>query len=56
LLLMEFTSSKPMIAEGSNEAPQSPAAKYFGEKKAGGKVQKGAEGFARSLEKAQGGD
>jgi hypothetical protein len=56
LLLMEFTSSKSMIAEGSGEAPQSPAAKYFGEKKAGGKVQKGAEGFARSLEKAQGGD
>jgi len=54
LLLLDRSSPNPMIAELSAEASQSPAANYFGEKKAGGKAQKGAEGFARSLEKAQG--
>jgi len=53
LLQLDFTAPKPVTTEGSVEASPSPAAKFFSEKKAGGKVEQGTAGFASSLAKAQ---
>jgi flagellar hook-length control protein FliK len=53
LLQLDFASSKPVSPEGSTEASATPAANFFGVKNTGGKAEQGAEGFARSLEKAQ---
>jgi flagellar hook-length control protein FliK len=53
LLQFDIATPQPVKAEGSTEASQSPAANYFSEKKAGAKVEQGAKGFAKTLEKAQ---
>ena len=53
MLQLDFAALKPVTAEGSIEAAVSPAAGYFGNSKAPGKVEQGGEGFARTLEKAQ---
>ena len=41
MLQLDFTAPKPVTTEGSAEASPSPAAKFFSEKKAGGKVEQG---------------
>ena len=53
MLQLDFAALKPVTAEGSIEAAVSPAAGYFGNSKAHGKVEQGGEGFAGTLEKAQ---
>lgn len=53
MVQLNLASPKPVSSEGSSEASPSPAANFLSEKKSGGKVEKGGEGFARSLEKAQ---
>jgi flagellar hook-length control protein FliK len=53
LLQLNFAYPKTVKAESPAEAAQAPAAGYFSENKAGGKVERGAEGFARTLEKVQ---
>ena len=53
MLQLNIASPQPVKIEGSFEPGQSPAADFFGEKKAGGKVEQGAEGFAKTLEKVQ---
>jgi len=54
LLQLDFAAAKPVSYEGSTEAAVSPAANFLVEKQAGGKVESGAEGFASTLQKAQG--
>jgi hypothetical protein len=54
LLQLDFAAAKPVSSEGSIEAAVSPAANFLVEKQAGGKVESGAEGFASTLQKAQG--
>ena len=53
MLQLNIASPQPVKTEGSFEPGQTPAADFFGEKKAGGKLEQGAEGFAKTLEKVQ---
>ncbi len=53
MLQFDLAAPKVVNPEGSIEPSQSPAAKFFNEKKAGGKVEQGGEGFAKTLDKAQ---
>ena len=51
MLQLNIGTPQPVKPEGSIEPGQSPAADFFGREKAGGKVEQGAEGFAKTLEK-----
>jgi flagellar hook-length control protein FliK len=53
LMQLNVAAPKPVKTEGSFEPGQSPAAVFLGEKKTGGKVERGAEAFAKTLEKIQ---
>jgi flagellar hook-length control protein FliK len=52
-MLMNTAGAKHLPSEGASEGVQAPAAGYFSEKKTGRKVEQGAEGFAKTLEKVQ---